>query len=114
VAGVEFRVLGDVGVVIDGEERRLRPMERTLLAVMLADYNRLVATDQLMERVWRRAHALPNTRGCFGAVGDSVCTRIDRYLPQTGRVSGYCGCKPRRTGETNLPRCGRPSANGQR
>ena len=38
---VDFRVLGRVGVTVDGEPRRLRPMETTVLAVLLADANRV-------------------------------------------------------------------------
>lgn len=50
---VDFRVLGRVGVTVDGEPRRLRPMETTVLAVLLADANRVVSLDSLLDRVWR-------------------------------------------------------------
>lgn len=53
MASLGFRVLGEVGAFVDGVERRLRPMERTLLAVLLAEHNRPVSTDQLLERIWR-------------------------------------------------------------
>ncbi|MFT3833118.1 MAG: AfsR/SARP family transcriptional regulator [Micropruina sp.] len=53
MAAVDFRVLGQVGVTVDAEPRRLRPMEATVLAVLLADHNRPISLDALIERVWR-------------------------------------------------------------
>jgi DNA-binding SARP family transcriptional activator len=50
---VDFRVLGRVGVTVDGEPQRLRPMESTVLAVLLADANRAISLDALLDRVWR-------------------------------------------------------------
>ncbi|MFT4295116.1 MAG: BTAD domain-containing putative transcriptional regulator, partial [Micropruina sp.] len=53
MAAVEFRVLGPVGLTVDSEPRRLRPMEVTVLAVLLADPNRPITLDALIDRVWR-------------------------------------------------------------
>ena len=53
MAAVDFRVLGPVGVTVDSEPQRLRPMEATVLAVLLADHNRPVTLDALIDRVWR-------------------------------------------------------------
>lgn len=53
MAAVDFRVLGPVGVTVDAEPQRLRPMEATVLAVLLADHNRSVTLDALIDRVWR-------------------------------------------------------------
>ena len=53
MAAVEFRVLGPVGVTVDAEPQRLRPMEATVLAVLLADQNRPITLDALIDRVWR-------------------------------------------------------------
>ncbi len=53
MAAVDFRVLGPVGVTVDAEPQRLRPMEATVLAVLLADHNRPVTLDTLIDRVWR-------------------------------------------------------------
>ncbi|MFT3971040.1 MAG: AfsR/SARP family transcriptional regulator [Micropruina sp.] len=55
MAAVNFRVLGPVGVTVDAEPQRLRPMEATVLAVLLADHNRPVSLDALIDRVWRGA-----------------------------------------------------------
>ncbi len=55
MAAVDFRVLGPVGVTVDAEPQRLRPMEATVLAVLLADHNRPVTLDALIDRVWRGA-----------------------------------------------------------
>ncbi len=55
MAAVDFRVLGPVGVTVDSEPQRLRPMEATVLAVLLADHNRPVTLDALIDRVWRGA-----------------------------------------------------------
>lgn len=53
MAAVDFRVLGSVGVRVGDEPQRLRPMESTVLAVLLADHNRPVSVDALVDRVWR-------------------------------------------------------------
>lgn len=53
MAAVDFRVLGSVGVAVADEPQRLRPMETTVLAVLLADHNRPVSVDVLIDRVWR-------------------------------------------------------------
>ena len=55
MAAVDFRVLGPIGVTVDSEAQRLRPMEATVLAVLLADHNRPVTLDALIDRVWRGA-----------------------------------------------------------
>lgn len=55
MAAVDFRVLGPVGVTVDSEPQRLRPMEATVLGVLLADHNRPVTLDALIDRVWRGA-----------------------------------------------------------
>ena len=55
MAAVDFRVLGPVGVTVDGAPQRLRPMEATVLAVLLADHNRPITLDALIDRVWRGA-----------------------------------------------------------
>ncbi len=53
MAAVDFRVLGRVGVRLDGLPQRLRPMEATVLAVLLAEANRPLSADALIDRVWR-------------------------------------------------------------
>ncbi len=47
-----FRVLGEVGVAVDGAPASLRPMERRVLAVLLARHNRPVRAERLVDMVW--------------------------------------------------------------
>ena len=52
MSAVDFRVLGRVGVTVDGEPQRLRPMETTVLAVLLGVYVAVL--------VWMRRMAAGN------------------------------------------------------
>lgn len=50
---VEFNVLGQVEARVDGQQLALgHARQRGVLAALLVDANRLVALDQLVERVW--------------------------------------------------------------
>lgn len=50
---VEFRVLGEVQAVVDGQVADLGPSrQRCVLVALLVDVNRVVSVDQLMDRVW--------------------------------------------------------------
>jgi DNA-binding SARP family transcriptional activator len=50
---VEFRVLGPLEVLSDGQAVDLgRPKTRALLAILLLDANRVVSTDRLIEALW--------------------------------------------------------------
>jgi ABC-type transport system substrate-binding protein/DNA-binding SARP family transcriptional activator len=50
---VEFRVLGPVGLLCDGQERRLGgPKQRALLALLLLNANRVVSRDRLIDGLW--------------------------------------------------------------
>ena len=49
---MDFRVLGDVEVAAEGAVRPLRRKESDLLALLLADPNRAVPADSLIERLW--------------------------------------------------------------
>lgn len=53
MAAVDFHVLGPVSVTVADQPQRLRPMETTVLAVLLAEPNRPVSLDALIDRVWR-------------------------------------------------------------
>jgi DNA-binding SARP family transcriptional activator/tetratricopeptide (TPR) repeat protein len=61
---VELRVLGEVELLVDGRRVDLgHSRQRCVLAVLLAQANQVVATDQLMDRIWgeqppRRARQL--------------------------------------------------------
>ncbi|MDS0132567.1 MULTISPECIES: BTAD domain-containing putative transcriptional regulator [unclassified Amycolatopsis] len=50
---MEFRVLGTIEARQDGRQVELGPVrQRSVLAALLADANRLVPVDQLIDRVW--------------------------------------------------------------
>ena len=50
---VEFRVLGTLEVVVDGQSIDLGPLrQRSLLALLLINANRVVATDRILEEIW--------------------------------------------------------------
>jgi predicted ATPase/DNA-binding SARP family transcriptional activator len=50
---VEFRVLGEVEVLVDGRGLDVgHARQRCVLVSLLVDVNRLVSTDQLIDRVW--------------------------------------------------------------
>ncbi|MFV1962982.1 MAG: BTAD domain-containing putative transcriptional regulator, partial [Acidimicrobiia bacterium] len=49
----KFRVLGPVEVVVGGESVDLGPKkQRSLFALLLVNYNRVVATDRILEELW--------------------------------------------------------------
>ena len=50
---VEFRVFGGIEVRVDGRAVEVGPArQRCVLAVLLAEANRAVSSDELFERVW--------------------------------------------------------------
>jgi DNA-binding SARP family transcriptional activator/tetratricopeptide (TPR) repeat protein len=50
---VEFRLLGEIDVLVDGRSLDVGPIrQRSVLAALLIDANRTVATDELVDRVW--------------------------------------------------------------
>lgn len=61
---VEYRLLGDIAALADGEALDLGHLrQRSLLAVLLIEANRTVPTDQLIDRAWgdHRPHQALNT-----------------------------------------------------
>ncbi|ONI91809.1 hypothetical protein ALI22I_06915 [Saccharothrix sp. ALI-22-I] len=86
---VEFRVLGDVSIEVDGTPVDAGPArQRSVLAVLLVNANQVTSTDRLVDRVWdgrppRRAR---------GALASHI-SRIRALLSGTAsiesRASGY-------------------------
>ncbi|MFG1883659.1 tetratricopeptide repeat protein [Micromonospora sp. NPDC049102] len=89
---MEFRLLGEVEAEIDGEWVDLgHARQRSVLAVLLLDANRVVHVDQLLDRVWadhrqRRAvnslySYLSRLRSCLAdADGVTISRRSGGYL----------------------------------
>ncbi len=51
--GVEFRLLGDVEIRVDGQALDVgHARQRCVLAALLVDANRYVPVDQILERIW--------------------------------------------------------------
>ena len=50
--GAELRILGPVGVAIDGVEVQLGPQLRRLVALLAIDADRVVPTDQIADALW--------------------------------------------------------------
>jgi DNA-binding SARP family transcriptional activator len=81
---VEFRVLGQIEVLADGRTVNVgHARQRSVLAVLLVEANRVVAVDQLIERLWGTAPAPKDPRSvlrtyvwhlrrALAAVGDNV------------------------------------------
>lgn len=50
---LRFRLLGDIGVQIDGTAVELgHPRQRVVLAVLLVDVNRIVSVERIIDRIW--------------------------------------------------------------
>src|SRR5687767_2875355 len=87
---VEFRLLGDVEAVVDDRLLDLgHARQRSVLAVLLVDVNRVVPADRLLDRVW--ADRLPQRAR---ATLSSYLSRLRRLLSPAGvglerRPGGY-------------------------
>jgi WD40 repeat protein/DNA-binding SARP family transcriptional activator len=94
-AGVDYSVLGRLQAVRDGEPRALGgPRQRMVLAVLLANANRTVSQDDLIDAVWSGAPpdaARSTLHGYISVLrkelggeilrqGDGYCVRADDHL----------------------------------
>lgn len=60
----EFRVLGRIEALVDGRVLDVgHARQRSVLAALLIEANRVVAIDQLVERVWGAAYTPGDPRG---------------------------------------------------
>jgi DNA-binding SARP family transcriptional activator len=67
---MEFRVLGPVEVLADGRALEIgRPRQRCVLAVLLAEPNRVVPTSRLIDRVWGENPPASARNVLYGHVG---------------------------------------------
>jgi DNA-binding SARP family transcriptional activator len=77
VAGVEFRILGPLEVVRDGEPLDVGgPKQRALLALLLLDANRVVSADRIVEALWD------------GDPIETAAKAVQVYVSQLRRVLG--------------------------
>src|SRR4051812_18374442 len=87
---VEFRLLGDVQAQINDQPLELgHARQRNVLAVLLVEVNRVVANDQIIDRVWAE-HAPQRSR----EVLYNYVSRLRRALAATDvvvarRFGGY-------------------------
>jgi predicted ATPase/DNA-binding SARP family transcriptional activator len=88
---VEFRLLGDVEASADGQRLDVGPArQRCVLVALLIDVNRLVPTDQLIDRVWsdELPHRARNSlagyisrlRQVFGGDGVNIARQPGGYV----------------------------------
>ena len=86
---VEFRILGDIEALVDGQRLDIgHARQRCVLVCLLVDVNRPVSTDQLIDRVW--ADELPlKARNALAALHIAIapavgCCRRRADLPGAG------------------------------
>lgn len=73
--GVEFAVLGDVRVQVDGRDLDIgHARRRAVLAILLVEAGRIVTADQLVDRVWGEHPPYePGTRSTATCLGSGPC-----------------------------------------
>jgi len=92
---MEFRVLGPVEVLADGKALEIgRPRQRCVLAVLLAEPNRVVPTSRLIDRVWGEDPPASARNVLYGHVGrlKAALTRFedgDQEVDLSRRSGGY-------------------------
>jgi DNA-binding SARP family transcriptional activator len=79
---LEYRLLGDVAALVNGESVDLGHLRRrSLLAVMLVEVNRAVPTDQLIDRAWGDDRPRRTSNTLY-----SYLSRLRRALARVGNV----------------------------
>ncbi|WP_020501972.1 AfsR/SARP family transcriptional regulator [Sciscionella marina] len=82
MAGVEFRILGDLEVSFDGEPAAFGgPKLRILLATLLLEWNRTVRLADLTERLWH-----PESHGSARTTVQTYVQRLRRLLDTPERL----------------------------
>ncbi|MFJ8009992.1 AfsR/SARP family transcriptional regulator [Streptomyces fagopyri] len=88
---VEFGVLGSVEAGIDGRSAKLgHARQRGVLAVLLVDVNRLVTTDQLVDRLWGDRpprQAVTTLRGYLSRLRQALAATDDAVIAR--QPGGY-------------------------
>ena len=84
---LEFRILGPLEVLVDGEERPIGgTKQRAVLAILLLDAGRVVSTDRLIDLLW--AESPPAT----------AATSLQNFVSQLRKTLGPMWCEPHRPG----------------
>lgn len=88
---MEFRILGPVDVLQDGEPLAVgHPKQRSVLAVLLVEPNRLIPTSRLIDRVWGEDPPTSARNVLYGHIGRlrSILTTQGRHDVTLFRRSG--------------------------
>ncbi len=86
---VEFRLLGDVELRVDGQRLDIgHARQRCVLAVLLADVNRAIPADQIIDRVWadQTPHRARNALAAYLSRLRQLLAGVDEV--RIGRESG--------------------------
>jgi predicted ATPase/DNA-binding SARP family transcriptional activator len=84
--GLDFRVLGPLEVVSNGQSLRLGgPKQRALLALLVFEAGELVPTDRIVEEVWQ------GTRGGSARSVQVYVSELRKVLGDAGRIVGESG-----------------------
>src|SRR5687768_17509794 len=79
---VEFRLLGDVAVCVDGRALDVgHARQRCVLATLLVDANRVIPAETLADRVWA-GHSPRHARNALSG----YVSRLRRLITLTGEV----------------------------
>jgi DNA-binding SARP family transcriptional activator len=87
---LEFRILGPLEVLVDGEERPIRgTKQRAVLAILLLDAGRVVSTDRLIDLLWAEsppATAVTSLQNFVSQLRKTLGTDVVRTTPPGYRL----------------------------